>query len=377
MSYYVLADRISSLESQIATERQAAATERLSLERAIKSLQRELSCVSARVDGGTPTISPSLQSSYDSTVVQRNAVLSRVDKYIDSSISDVSKCTSSLLVSSIPRSLWHVQSNGSDSSTVLVLRALSFLRFLDDCPLVASSSSSSSSSFSSVPPMMCNLHECIRVMTRDLCSVSSKPSAASTSLDQVEPFPCKLSPHFIISECKSPIPDIPCLSTLNKRIQYLESIASRVCSSLTPTNVSCIITTGQHCISQLALLLSHAVGIVDSECISSCDTTAPGGCKCPVPPASCSSATSLLSACDNVSALLSKCLNSFASSARRFTDRVEQYETASDHSCVSFSDLAVCSDCTVDSGGEKDDNKNNTDTCTDIPSWSAKLLLGS
>ncbi|GKT28529.1 hypothetical protein ADUPG1_000707, partial [Aduncisulcus paluster] len=91
-----------------------------------KSESDQLSCVSARVSGGTAEVSGRVQSMYEHTVSHRAGVLSVVGEHVDVSC-DVSTMSSTLMTS-VPSSLWRC----GLSCDAMMFGLVSVLRFLQD-----------------------------------------------------------------------------------------------------------------------------------------------------------------------------------------------------------------------------------------------------
>ncbi|GKT37360.1 hypothetical protein ADUPG1_010160, partial [Aduncisulcus paluster] len=344
--------KLADQQREIVSHRQLAKTEQLALIRKISSLQIELSCVSSRASGSVVEISDPLKLLYDNLVIQRKAMRTNVKKFVD--LKDETNCTSSALISKISPYLWCQSSESSDKDCSTFLQFISFLRFLCSPRYIDTPCDTFESSSTTIP--ITGISQCFDILSSDLSSVLADPSISYLkSLGFTGPN--ILSPYFVVSECASQISNVPCLVTLDSRINYLESLAAKVCSFkfLDPTNIYYIVKNGQKCITQLTLFLSCAVGVtINGEADSDCkdeyvseDLECESNCKNELSRASID-ASKLLSVCDHVSPQVAKCLQHFASRAKRFTDQANLYATSSKNSCIPFADLVKNGDISDD-----------------------------
>ncbi|GKT34794.1 hypothetical protein ADUPG1_008082 [Aduncisulcus paluster] len=296
-----LQTKISDLDSRLSAYQQSNEREYLVMARKYDSLQEEISIVSDRQAGATISVNSSVQALYDSTVKHRDFVLSCITKLAD--ITDESKCTSASIIASISPSLWCDSEFGSSSSSSSpVTYILSFLRSLQyDSSFQSSHSEPSSSSSPSPLDILNGMHRSIHSMVNFI----DESSSSHRDLSSITPIP---SPHGIVSEILSPIPDNPCSKTLNDRVKSLKSLCNLVTSNMTSGNVPPIVRTGKQCISHLMLFLSHIVDVTVTDVDDSLSSQA------------------LLNTCDHVSDAITKCLRRFEKSEHDFNGCLSQYE---------------------------------------------------
>ncbi|GKT35811.1 Small GTPase like protein, partial [Aduncisulcus paluster] len=125
--------QMDSLSRELSMHQQTSETKRLILSRDIRSLQRELACVSARVSGQPPELCASVTKNHADTVSRRVSVLSPLSEYV--SVSCDVDTMSSTLMTSVPCSLWHnaLSDDGTLShNAMMMLGLVSLFRALHD-----------------------------------------------------------------------------------------------------------------------------------------------------------------------------------------------------------------------------------------------------
>ncbi|GKT32958.1 Small GTPase like protein, partial [Aduncisulcus paluster] len=175
--------QMDSLSRELSMDQQTSETKRLILSRDIRSLQRELSCVSARVSGQPPELCASVTKTHADTVSRRVSVLSPLSEYV--SVSCDVDTMSSTLMTSVPCSLWHnaLSDDGTLShNAMMMLGLVSLFRALHDGCDDALSDGHLHDTDMNNGLCKCTMHESIRQVTCKMSAVSKTTTALHPAL---------------------------------------------------------------------------------------------------------------------------------------------------------------------------------------------------